>query len=226
MRRLSIALFAPLSLLACDTSEPAADLARTDATSSADTADAGNDPQSADPDSLPFLVSRFGPNLGLSGTHVTLLTAFEPSGCAAAGTCEVTVGGVETQIVNDVGLLEVVVPLGVRTGPVCVTWLGRLECGETFTVLTASLLHAIEPAAVAVGEDTLTLSLHGEAFLPDAVVAIDWQRLETTYLSPNHLTAVVPASIFESAGAKAVMVYAPTSSRCGTYSEPLSLVVE
>lgn len=206
--------------LACDSSAPAGPL------STQRPGDHEVDPQDVDPEALPFLVSRFGPGLGLSGSHVTLLTAFEPRGCAAAGDCEVTIGGATAQIVNDVGLLEVIVPLGASSGPVCVTWLGRHECGETFTVLTASLLHTIEPARVAVGEDTLTLSVYGEAFLPDAAVLIDWQWLETSYLSPNHLTAVVPASLLESAGARSVTVYAQTNSRCGTYSEPLTLTVE
>ncbi len=177
-------------------------------------------------DAPPYLVSRFGPSQGAAGTHVRILTAFDPSGCSASGACEVTIGGSAVLVADDAFLLEVVVPRGATTGPLCVTWQGRTECGEAFNVLIAALIYESTPGQVAAGAGDTTIALTGDGFMADSEVWFDGSSLATTVHSAYDLTAVVPASALATAGTRALTVYSPSSGRCGALSLPQDFVVE
>ncbi len=168
-----------------------------------------------------FLVSRFGPERGVVRTRVTILTAFDPRGCRAAGECSVTIAGLPAEVLQDENLLEVRVPFGAVTGPLCVTWQERTECRGTFTVLPAPIVWSVSRVTGASGD--LTLTLGGEGFVENCEVFLDAERLPTTYVGPNTLTAAVPSARAQASGERVVRVYAPSSSRCGNFSAPVPL---
>ncbi len=174
----------------------------------------------------PFLVSRFGPSQGIAGTWVTVLIAFDSTGCVEAGTCSVTINGAAAEIVNDLNLLEIIVPDGASTGPLCVTWLDRTECGEDFTVLFAPLIYSISPSVTDANVRDFVMTVFGDGFPPDAEVWVDGERLRTFVDSTQRLTSVVPYSLTTTLGERAVTVFAPSSGRCGVRSEPTTLTVE
>jgi len=174
----------------------------------------------------PYLVSRFSPSQGIDGTWVTVLIAFDSNGCAEAGTCSVTINGSAAEIVNDLNILEVIVPEGASTGPLCVTWLDRTECGEDFTVLFAPLIYSISPDRTPANVRDFVLTVYGDGFPSDAQVWVDSTPLETSFDSSQRLTAVVPYDLTTTLGERVVTVFAPSSARCGVRSEPTSLTVE
>jgi len=167
-----------------------------------------------------YLVSRFAPTVGLAGTTVRLLVGFDPSGCAASGDCHVTVGGAEAEIVEDFGLIEAVVPRLATTGPVCVTWQARTECGQDFTVLPAPIIYAVAVSPPD-GKGEVQLTVDGAGYLEDALLVVGWSQLTTTWAADWRLTATVPREVFEAD--PTVRVYSPSSGRCGTYSEPFAV---
>lgn len=184
------------------------------------------EPEENDPEELPFLVSRYAPTLGLPGVHVTILVAFESRGCAAAGECSVTIGGQLAEIASDANVLEVIVPRFVSTGPLCVTWRDRTECGEDFTVLPLPVLYSVSPEKVGVGSGDVTIDVYGDGFGDDVQVWLDWEPLASRIHSSSHLQATVPASYFEAAGPHDLQVYSPSIGRCGAASMPLVMTVE
>jgi hypothetical protein len=184
------------------------------------------DSQIGDEIQPPYLVSRFGPSQGIAGTWVTVLTAFDSAGCVEAGTCSVTINGAAAEIVNDLNLLEIIVPEGASTGPLCVTWLDRTECGEDFTVLFAPEIYSISPSETSPNVRDFVLTVFGDGFPPDAQVWVDSQPLDTFVVSTQRLTAVVPYSLTTTLGERAVTVFAPSIARCGVRSEPTLLTVE
>ena len=178
-------------------------------------------------DNLPYLMSRFGPSQGAADTHIRILTAFDPSGCSADGTCAVTIGGQDVPIADDDFLLEVVVPRWARTGPLCVTWHARTECGEDFTMLDAALIYEMTPGHVSAGAGDTTIELSGDGFMEDSMVLFGagWSPVVTTVHSAYKMTAVVPASALATAGTHLVTVYSPSSGRCGAQSAPQEFFV-
>lgn len=175
---------------------------------------------------LPFLVSRYSPHRGLPGTEVTILTAFSPMGCAARGECEVTIADQPAEVISDEYMLVVRVPRFANSGPLCVTWLDRTECGETFEVMPRPLVFSAEPTSFAVGPHDATLTLTGEGFLEGAEVLIDWERFEPDELSYHRLSVTLPTTVFATPGERTLQVYVPNVNRCGASSEPLTLTIE
>lgn len=239
MRKSLIALFAlvPLCALACD-SDPAIDSPAPDAMEASapetvvaeETVAPGETVAPSETtaeveEAPPYLMSRYGPTQGLPGIWVTILTAFDSRGCSAAGTCAVTFSGVSATIASDEYALEVIVPQGASTGPLCVTWRDRTECGEDFTVLTAPLLYAVDPDKIYVGDDDITLVVTGDGFMSDSIVLFEGQRLDTLVVSPYELRSSLPAAMFETAGPRSVSVLSPSLARCGVQSEAVDFLV-
>lgn len=235
MRKSLVALLpiVPFITLACD-SDPA-ERAEADATEARaettpeetrepeEVAAAEATPEVAEP--LPFLVSRFSPTQGLPGIWVTILTAFDSRGCSAAGTCSVSIDGVPASIASDEYTLEVIVPEGASTGPLCVTWHDVTECGEDFTVLTAPLLYAVDPDHVYAGTRDITIEVTGDGFMSNSIVMFGGQQLDTQVLSANELRGTLPAALFETAGPRSVTVLSPSLGRCGVQSTPVEFTV-
>lgn len=178
-----------------------------------------------DPDNPPYLVSRYAPTRGLTGTRITILTAFDTNGCAWRGECKVTIGELEAPIVEDTFTLEVLAPLMVESGPLCVTWKGRTECGETFEVLDAPLVYQMYPTEIAAGADDTTVTLIGEGFPEEGTVYAGWQELEVEVHGPGSIVATLPSELLAEPATLPLTVYAPNVRRCGARSEPMDLIV-
>jgi hypothetical protein len=67
------------------------------------------------------------------------------------------------------------------------------------------LLASVSPANVYARTGDFTLEVAGDKFTPQLRVVIDNTELPTRYVSPQQLTAVVPANLIASAGARQVM---------------------
>ncbi len=235
-KRLSpLLVLAPLSL-ACD-NDPATEAPGPDAaeTRAAETTEETAEPVAEETaeleatvevgEPLPYLMSRYGPTQGLPGIWVTILTAFDSRGCSAAGTCRVTINGVPATIASDEYTLDIIVPPSATTGPLCVTWHDRTECGEDFTVLSAPLLYAVYPNSVYAGTRDIALSVTGDGFMTDSVILFQGARLETQHISSYELAAQLPAALFETAGTRTVSVLSPSLARCGVQSEPVEFTI-
>lgn len=178
-----------------------------------------------DSDNPPYLVSRFAPTRGLPGTRIQILTAFNPSGCAAAGECKVMIGDSEALIENDQWMLEVVAPRFVRTGELCVTWRERTECSEIFEVLDSPLVYTVYPSQVTAGAESTTLTVTGDGFTDETTVFFNWQQLETHVTAHHTLTVQVPAELLASPGTASLQIYVPNVNRCGVRSEPVDFLI-
>jgi len=168
----------------------------------------------------PYLVSRFGPTLGLPQSRVVVLVAFDARDCAARAECSVTIGGATAEVVEDWPLFEVEVPDLATTGPLCLTWRGRTECSGEFTVLTAPLVYAVDAAA---RSEQIHFSVTGAGFLPDAEVWLGWEPLPTVWDAEWRLFAVAPGDRLAGEGEHQLFVYSPSTGRCGARSEPFTL---
>lgn len=177
------------------------------------------------PENPPYLVSRYAPMRGLTGTRITILTAFDSSGCWWRGECSVTIGELEAPIVEDTFNLEVIVPQMVETAPLCVTWKGRTECGEPFEVLDAPLIYQMYPAEIPAGADDTPVTLIGEGFPEEGRVYVGWQELEVEVHGPGSIVATLPSEFLVDPATLSLTVYAPNVRRCGAHSEPMELVV-
>ena len=94
---------------------------------------------------------------------------------------------------------------------------------QATTTCFAPMLNGISPTSALVGSPQLTLALTGSNFVPDSVVSFDGQALDTDFLDPDDLTAVVPASDLAIAGSFPVTVTNPDSP--GGTSSPVTFTV-
>lgn len=70
-------------------------------------------------------------------------------------------------------------------------------------------VNSISPKAVLVGSSTFTLTVFGSGFTADSKVKWKTTKLNTTFVNPGQLTAVVPASLIAHLGNATVMVEKP-----------------
>lgn len=68
------------------------------------------------------------------------------------------------------------------------------------------LLAAVSPANVFARTDDFTLEVSGDKFTPELRVQVEGRELPTRFISPQQLSAVVPASLISNAGARQVTV--------------------
>ncbi len=71
------------------------------------------------------------------------------------------------------------------------------------------LLAALSPSNVYARTSDFTLEVTGDKFTPDVRVTVDGRELPTRFISPQQLSASVPASIIATAGARQVTVRSP-----------------
>lgn len=174
---------------------------------------------------LPFLVSRYSPTTGLTGTRIQILTAFDSSGCRFRGECAVTIDDQTAEIVADEHILEVIVPRFVATGPLCVTWRGRTECSSDFQVLDKPMVRSIQPAEVKAGTTDVVVSLTGDGFTEGALLLVGADRLEVVLSGASTLSATIPAAHLNVPGPLLLNVYVPDVNRCGAISDTVELIV-
>lgn len=222
-----LALCAPLLLLACDgplTPEPSSTPTPTPAHTPEPTP-AHTPTHTPEPTPAHALFSRYSPTLGTGGATLRILTAFDPTGCAQHFECEVWIGDQRAEIVDDDHLIEAIVPRMAQTGPLCLRWRDRTDCGETFTALPAPLLYDLSPSVFEVGATQRTLEVEGLAFHEDSEVQLGWEWLPTRFISETRLAAELPAHALLAPGEHRVKVYSPGAGRCGATSEALTVTV-
>ena len=84
------------------------------------------------------------------------------------------------------------------------------------------LLASLSPANVYARTDDFTLEVTGDKFAPAARIVIDGRELPTRYISPQQMSATVPAAMIANAGQRQVKV---TSSDGKFFSNPATLNV-
>lgn len=82
-------------------------------------------------------------------------------------------------------------------------------------------LDAIEPSVTVQGQPPLKVTLRGRAFMPGAVVFLDGVPLETTLVSSNEATVVVPAAALARAGTAWLVISNPRPGGGDSTSVPL-----
>ena len=80
----------------------------------------------------------------------------------------------------------------------------------------------MSPANVYARTGDFTLELAGDKFTPQMRIVIDNTELPTRYLSPQQLSATVPANLIANAGSRQVMA---RSADGKLYSNPVTLAV-
>ena len=68
------------------------------------------------------------------------------------------------------------------------------------------LLAALSPANVYARTDDFTLEVTGDRFTPEVRITVDGRELSTRFMSPQQLSATVPASMITNAGSRQVIV--------------------
>ncbi len=98
---------------------------------------------------------------------------------------------------------------------------GTSSAGDEIVLFRSSLaqqtaiaptLNSLSPNGVPVGSPDLLLTLNGTGFQPGATVLFGGNTFATTYVSATQLTAVIPASQFNSPGGTQVSVVNPASA--------------
>ena len=84
------------------------------------------------------------------------------------------------------------------------------------------LLAAVSPANVFARTDDFTLEVSGDKFTPEVRVQVDGRELPTRFISPQQLSAVVPASLIANPGARQITV---KSSNGALYSNVMAINV-
>ena len=84
------------------------------------------------------------------------------------------------------------------------------------------LLASLSPANVYARTDDFTLEVTGDKFAPAARIVIDGRELPTRYISPQQMSATVPAALIANAGQRQVAV---RSSDGKLFSNPVTLNV-
>ena len=110
-------------------------------------------------------------------------------------------------------------PLAVRTRG------GYAESADAFLVeYPLPVLVSIDPSTMPAGSPDETLTVRGERFVSQSVVALAGTPLATTFVGDAELRAVVPASALAAAGSFPVTVETPPPG--GGVSAALPLLVE
>lgn len=84
------------------------------------------------------------------------------------------------------------------------------------------LLASLSPANVYARTSDFTLEISGDKFTPQLKVLIDNNEVPTRYISPQQVSATVPAAVIANPGARQVML---RSSDGAVYSNPVALSV-
>ncbi|HEX4900299.1 MAG TPA: hypothetical protein VFV61_07175 [Pyrinomonadaceae bacterium] len=84
------------------------------------------------------------------------------------------------------------------------------------------LLAGIQPSNRFARTEDFTMEVTGDKFVPGVRIVVDGRELTTRFISPQQLSATVPASLVANPGARSVMVKSPDGS---LYSTTLSLNV-
>lgn len=71
------------------------------------------------------------------------------------------------------------------------------------------LLAAVSPSNVYARTDDFTVEVTGDRFTPEVRITIDGRELPTRFVSPQQLSATVPATVIANAGARQVIVRSP-----------------
>lgn len=73
------------------------------------------------------------------------------------------------------------------------------------------VLSAVQPASVFARTEGSPLEASGDKFTPQTRIYVDGQELQTTFKSPQQLTASLPAALLQAPGTRAVVVRTPDS---------------
>jgi hypothetical protein len=92
----------------------------------------------------------------------------------------------------------------------------------TATPTPPVLLASVSPASTFARTGDFTLEVAGDKFTPQMRIVIDSTELPTRYISPQQLSATVPASLIANAGSRQVMT---RSADGALYSNPVPLAV-
>lgn len=98
----------------------------------------------------------------------------------------------------------------------------QTEPSPTPTPTPPLLLAGMQPANVFARTEDFTMEASGDKFVPGVRIVVDGRELTTRFISPQQLSATVPASIIANPGARSVIV---KSSNGSLYSTTLSLNV-
>lgn len=71
------------------------------------------------------------------------------------------------------------------------------------------LLAAVSPSNVYARTDDFTVEVTGDRFTPEVRITIDGRELPTRFVSPQQLSATVPATVIANAGTRQVIVRSP-----------------
>ncbi len=96
------------------------------------------------------------------------------------------------------------------------------EPSPTPTPTPPLLLAGMQPSNVFARTEDFTMEVSGDKFVPGVRIVVDGRELTTRFISPQQLSATVPASIIANPGARSVIV---KSSNGSLYSTTLSLNV-
>jgi hypothetical protein len=84
------------------------------------------------------------------------------------------------------------------------------------------LLAGISPSNVFARTGDFTLEVSGDKFTPQVKVLIDNNEMATRYISPQQLSATVPAAVIANPGGRQVMLRSPDAT---LYSNPVALSI-
>jgi hypothetical protein len=163
-------------------------------------------------------ITSFTPTSGYEGVSVTI------NGTNLSGTSVITFGGTANNtvnsdfVVNSAGtqITNVIVPIGVQTGPITVTAAGGTVTSTGVFTVTPTIpnpvptITALTPASVGIASPAFTLSVAGTGFVSRCVVRLNGVALPTTLVSDTQVTAAVPASALTTLGSYPVTVTNPT----------------
>jgi hypothetical protein len=97
-----------------------------------------------------------------------------------------------------------------------------LEPPPTPTPTPPVLLAAVSPSNVYARTDDFTVEVTGDRFTPEVRITVDGSELPTRFVSPQQLSATVPATMIANAGSRRVIVRSPDGK---LYSNPTTLNV-
>jgi outer membrane protein assembly factor BamB len=88
-------------------------------------------------------------------------------------------------------------------------WPAKLYAVGNSTAHPVPVLTSVTPTGISAGSSDFTLTVTGSNFVSSSVVRWNGSDLNTHYISPSYLTALVPAGRVASAGSAVVAVYNP-----------------
>ncbi len=83
------------------------------------------------------------------------------------------------------------------------------EAPATPTPPPPLLLAAVSPSSVYAGTEDFTAEVTGDRFTPAVRITVDGGELPTRFVSPQQLSATMPAAMIANAGARQVIVRSP-----------------